>query len=277
MEETRRGELELVALEVRKDIARMAGVARSHDLAASLALVDVLVYLYWERMKVFPRERNKPGRDRLVLGGGSAAPALYACLARLGFFERDELWSYRRLGGMLQGYPDVITPVIDAPGGTSGLGIALGISAALRMDGDGGRVFCILDSLELAQGAVWESLMEAPGYAQDHLTLVIYADDGGADKRSRTMTAERISKRLDSFEWASIDADGHDFESLDGAFQLASGVESVPVAVITRTRHDGWYMSDNDSLKTSRPLSTDEVDRVISRLESESPVKAEKR
>jgi len=89
MDEARRGELERIALEVKKDVVRMAGVARFCAVASAHALTDLLVYLYWERMRIFPGERNRRDRDRLVLSDSSASPALYACLARRGFFERE--------------------------------------------------------------------------------------------------------------------------------------------------------------------------------------------
>jgi transketolase len=269
MDEARRTALERVALEVRKDVVRMAGVAGAHGLDAALSAVDLIVYLYWERMNIFPEERNRPTRDRLVLSSGSASPALYACLARLGFFERDELWSYRRLGGMLQGYPDIRTPGVDAPGGTSGLGIALGLCLALRMDGAGGRVFCMMEAGELSGGSAWESIFAAPSIAADNLLLVV--DSGAAkDPFQGLDSASLIAGKLSSLGWAAYDADGHDFFSLDCAFCEAESSKGMPRAVIAATSSYGGYQADAESGRAGKPLSIDDVERTLSRLESEA-------
>lgn len=124
-----------LASAVRRDIVRMIGVARSGHLASSLSIVDILVWLYWEVLSLRPEEPAWEDRDRFVLGKGHGCPALYSVLANRNFFPREELWSYRRLGAMLQGFPEVRrTPGVDAPGGSlgQGLGLANGISLALR-------------------------------------------------------------------------------------------------------------------------------------------------
>ena len=47
------------ATEIRRDIVRMIGLARSGRLAASLSLVDILVWLYWDVMSVDPSRDRK--------------------------------------------------------------------------------------------------------------------------------------------------------------------------------------------------------------------------
>ena len=47
MDDARRGELAEIALNIRKDVVRMAGVSRSYGLSPALSVVELLVYLYW--------------------------------------------------------------------------------------------------------------------------------------------------------------------------------------------------------------------------------------
>ncbi|MDR3255545.1 MAG: transketolase [Synergistaceae bacterium] len=265
MDEARKGELERVALEVRKDVVRMSGVARLHGLPSALALTDLLVYLYWERMKIFPDERNRFDRDRLVLSDPAASPALYACLARRGFFEREELWSYSRLGATLQGYPDIRTPGVDAPGGTSGLGIALGLSAALRCDGINSLVYCIMDTLALFHGAVWESLSEASSSCDGGIVLVIGAAAPNEDSVSLgILDAAAIERRLGAFGWHTTAADGHDFNSMEYAFAEAT-LRDGPAAVIVRTQFDLNALPGIGG--SERPISADDVENALSHLD----------
>ncbi|GHV26628.1 transketolase [Synergistales bacterium] len=251
-------DLKKIALEVRKDVVRMAGVARLHCGGVSLALVDLLVCLYWKRMNVSPEDRNWAARDRLVLNDASAVSALYACLARRGFFDREELWSYRRLGAMLQGYPDIRTPGVDAPGGANGLGIACGMCLALKAAKDPRPdVYCIIGQNELSDGAAWESASAAVSLGADKLTLIINSIHGGMDE---------YADRFRSFGWSVITANGHDFESMEAAFSASLSESALrPAVIIVRTEPESLGSSEED-----KSMSQGDAEVVISRLDTAS-------
>ena len=251
-------------------------MARARGPEAALSAADLLVYLYWEQMKVFPEARQRPDRDRLVLSGGSAAPALYACLARRGFFGRDELWNYRRLGGTLQGYPDIRTPGVDAPGGTSGLGVALGLCLAQNIDGVKGRVFCVMEGTCFYEGAVWESLLAASSQWTANLFLVVEVSENRKDRRfSEYDDAKIIGERLLSFGWPSVYADGNDFESLEGAFQNAVFSGDGPSAIIARTRKDMPHNASSTPGMSEKRLTRDDIETALHQLESKASRRSE--
>ena len=253
MNEIRRDELGKTALEIRKDVVRMFGVAGAGGFPRALGIVDVLVYLYWEYMKVFPGERSRPERDRFVMGKAAAVPALYACLARRGFFGRDELWNYSRLGAMLQGYPDIRTPGIDAPWGPYGGAIALafGISMSLQMEGVTARVFCLMDEDEIFRGEALESLFSCSG----GVVLIVVSDSGG----------ERAARCLEGAGRRVSFADGHDFSSMEAVFGGLNSDPKTPGAVITLTASEDLEHTPG-ALLYDAPLSMDGVERVLSIL-----------
>ncbi|MDR1510288.1 MAG: transketolase [Synergistaceae bacterium] len=257
MNEIRRDELGKTALEVRKDVVRMFGVAGAGGFSKALGIVDVLVYLYWEYMKVFPCERGRPERDRFVLGKGAAVPALYACLARRGFFRRDELWNYSRLGAMLQGYPDIRTPGIDAPWEPYGGAIALafGISMSLRMEGVAARVFCLMDEDEIFYGEALESLVV---YSSDGPGGVVLIVDSDSDGKRAAHCLEGLGRRV-------LFADGHDFFSMEAVFEGLNRGPQTPAAVITLTESENLKQASS-APEYGAPLSMDEVESVLSIL-----------
>lgn len=272
MDDARIRELESLAVEVRKDVVRMVGVARSYGLASALTVVDLLVYLYWERMNVSAQDRARHDRDRLVLSKGAATPALYACLARLGFFSREELWSYRRLGAMLQGCPDIRTPGVDAPSGAhgGGIGIASGLCIAMRMDSIRSRVFCVMGDGELQEGVVWESLFAASSHHLGNLILLVDAN-GHMDEGplAGLKDTDALAEKFRAFGWFVTDADGHDFTSLEQAFDAADGGGERPKVILARTcTGSGVSFLKEDSLGNVRPLSGEEMDRALSLLEA---------
>lgn len=280
MDNEEKGRLQSLAIEIRKDIVRMIGVSRSYGLASALAVVDILVYLYWAYMNVYPSKPNHEGRDRFVLSKGAATPALYACLARLGFFSREELWSYRRLGAMLQGYPDIRTPGVDAPWGAygGGVGIASGLCESFRMDGLSARAFCLLGDGELQEGVVWESIFSAASRRLDRLFLVVDAN-GHEDRgpQSGLKNIASLAEKFRSFEWSVVDADGHDFASLERAFESIGSADERPKVILARTRAGSGlpFLKEAAAAEVSRPFSRDDMDRVLSQLESSTRLSEE--
>jgi len=233
-------ELKRTALEIRKDVVRMVGLSRTSNLGSSLSVVDILTVLYFYRLSVKPQDSKWPERDRLVVGKSDVAPALYAILARKGFFEREELWSYRRLGAMLQGTLDPRrTAGVEAPGSGPGigLGIANGIAAACRMDHLPARVFCFVGNDELHQGSIWESAQSASKLRLGRLTAVAEVHEQGLQGSGvEAMLPEAVAERFEAFGWETVICDGHRIEALADSFSQSAPAEGRPRAVIAKTR-----------------------------------------
>ncbi len=267
MDVSQRRSLERTALEVRKDVVRMIGVARSGYLGSSLSAVDILVFMYRRLLNVLPEDPRMHDRDRMVLGKGHACPALYAVLAERGFFDRKELWNFRRLGSMLQGHPEMLrTPGIDAPGGSLGMGLGLsnGIALALRLDGVGSRVFCLLGEDELQEGSVWESAMQTSCLGLGNVTAVV-------DMNGKVASARKIQPVMDkfgSFGWRTVHADGHDMEDLERAFSFAAS-DPVPCVILAETLSGkGFSMAEKDLIGASMPLDREMMEQALRELES---------
>ena len=177
MEETR---LAAIARECRVQIIRMLAHAGSGHPGGSLSVIDVVVNLMFDRMRHDPREPHRSDRDRLVLGKGHAVPALYAAMARAGYFAESQLLTLRKLGSPLQGHPDrSVLPGIEAATGSlgQGLSISLGLALGAKLSGSGARVYCIVGDGEIQEGQVWEAAMAAPKLGQpahplDNLSLI---------------------------------------------------------------------------------------------------------
>jgi transketolase len=263
--------LKEAAASIRKDVVRMIGVARSGHLASSLSIVEIMAWLYWHILNVKPEDPMWAERDRLVLSKGHGCPALYAALANRGFFDREELWNYRRLGTMLQGHPLVNrTPGIDASSGSlgMGLGVANGIALGLRMRGLDSRVFCITGDGELQEGAIWESAMTSTHYKLSQLTVIVDRNntqmEGSVDQ---VMSIEPLKDKFIAFGWQVAEADGHDFQSLERAFVKKNAEK--PLAIIARTViGKGVSFLEGQRYKASMVLTRDLVDKALRELDS---------
>ena len=211
---------------VRRDVVGMLGMARAGCLGASLSTVDILVWLYGAVLNVQPSAPFFEGRDRFVLSRTASAPALYATLAERGFFPRDELWGYRRLGSLLQPSPEYRrTPGVDVSCGNPGMGpgVAAGLALALRLQGVEARVFCLMGVEEMSSGSVWEAFSELAVSEPMNLTLIVNCEIGKNGDLSGDVKAETaLAKRIESFGLPIAHADGHDMAAMEDALASLS-------------------------------------------------------
>lgn len=240
MDNNMKKRLELIAATVRKDVVTMIGLARAGYVASSLSIVDILTFLYWNEMRIYPEDPYCPVRDRFVLGKGHGCPALYAVLAHRGFFGREELWNYCKLGAMLQGHPEVVrTPGIDSSSGScgTGLGIAAGMALSFKKRRESPRIYCLIGDGEVQEGATWESVMLASHFSLDNLVLLVdrnhFQMEGPIEE---IISIEPLEEKFYSFGWKVLSAHGHDFNSISDALFKSSEQRDRPSVIICETR-----------------------------------------
>jgi transketolase len=232
-------ELGDIAKVVRRDVLTMTLEAGSGHIGGSLSAVDLLVVLYWESMKVRPDRPQWEDRDRLVLSKAHASPALYAVLARRGYFNVQELMTFRKLKTVLQGFPDMQkTPGIDASVGSpgQGLSIANGIAIAARRDRKSFRVYCLMGDGEAHEGQVWEAAMTAAHHGLDNVCAIIDRNMMMGDGSTEDIVAlSPLADKWRTFNWHVIEIDGHNIEQLLAAFEEARSVKGQPSLVLAKT------------------------------------------
>ena len=149
--------LKRIAIEVRKGIIEEVYNAKSGHPGGSLSCADILTVLYFNQMNIEPEKPHDPNRDRFVLSKGHASPALYSVLAEKGYFDKELLQTFRKIGSNLQGHPDMRkVEGVDMTTGSLGQGIsaAVGMALASKMDRAGCKVYCLLGDGELEEGQV---------------------------------------------------------------------------------------------------------------------------
>ena len=232
-------ELKKKAALVRQDIVKAVYSANSGHPGGSLSCADLMTALYFSEMNVDPENPKMEGRDRFVLSKGHAAPAQYACLAERGFFPKEELTSLRKTGSRLQGHPSMkMLPGIEMSTGSLGQGIscAVGMALAGKMDSSKGRVYTILGDGELQEGMVWEAAMAAGHYKLDNLCAIV--DHNGLQidgKNEDVMNVMPIAEKFAVFGWNVLEIDGHDFDQILDALDMARKCRDMPTVIVAET------------------------------------------
>lgn len=256
--------LDGIAAEIRRDVVSAlehAGHEHRGHPGAALSIVDLVTALYFEVMRVDPERPDWPDRDRFVLSKGHGCMALYAALARRGFFDPQHLRTFRRAGSILQGHPDMRkTPGVDMTSGSLGHGLSAGVGLALdaRARGSGSRTFVILGDGELQEGLVWEGAMAAAKYAVD--TLVAFVDCNGLQSSGRVddvMPIDPLAEKWHAFGWQVQTIDGHNMKEILTAV-TAAGSTTRPTVVLARTiKGKGVaYMEGDNRWHQACPVAT---------------------
>lgn len=232
-------ELSSVCKQVRRDIITMIANAGSGHPGGSLSMVELMTSVFYNHMRIDPKDPKNPDRDRFVLSKGHAAPCYYAVLAELGFISRDEFTNFRQLHSILQGHPDCKkVPGVDASTGSLGQGcsIAVGMALGAKQLKKDTKVYTILGDGECQEGQIWESFMAAAHYHLDNLTIII--DNNGLQidgDIAKVMSPYPIDKKLEAFGFHVETIDGHDFDAIASALDTAKTVKGQPSAIIMKT------------------------------------------
>jgi transketolase len=248
--------LESIARECRVQILRMLAHAGSGHPGGSLSVIDILVTLFFGRLRHDPKRPDWADRDRVVLSKGHAVPALYTVLAKSGYFPGKQLITLRKLGSPLQGHPDRTTlPGIEAATGSlgQGLSISLGLALGLKLAGSAARVYCILGDGEIQEGQVWEAAMSAPklgqpDHALDNLVVILDYNQIQLDNFvKKVLDIEPVITKWQAFGWPVIEIDGHDIGQIEKALDQAEATKGTPTFVVAHTvKGKGVSFMEND-------------------------------
>lgn len=231
--------LKRISNNVRKSIVEEVYSAQSGHPGGALSCADILTVLYFNQMNIDPEKKDDLNRDRLVLSKGHASAALYAVLAERGYFSKDELKGFRKLGSMLQGHPDMKhIPGVDMTAGSlgQGLSVANGMAISSKLDERGFRVYCIVGDGEIEEGQIWEAAMVSAHYKLDNLCLVVDNNNLQIDgKVSDVMSVYPLKEKFEAFGFEVFEVDGNDIDELITVFDKAKTVKGKPTAIIAKT------------------------------------------
>ena len=243
------------AKELRAEILKMLFACQSGHPGGSLSCVEMLMALYYEVMKVDPKNPKDPNRDRFVLSKGHACPTLYAILADLGYFPKEDLAGLRQIDSHLQGHPDCCkTPGVDMNTGSLGQGasLALGLAMAAKHAKADYKVYAVLGDGECQEGLVWE--------AANGLQI-----DGSNDE---VMSLGNIVKKFDAFGFECFEVDGHDIDAIVKA--LKAPVEGKPKFICCNTvKGKGVSFMENQFGWHGSPMNKEQFEKALSEQEVE--------
>ena len=226
---------------IRLETIRLVEIAKSGHYSSVFSCAELFSALYYHTLRLQPSAPRWLDRDRFLLGKGHAAIGQYPILADLGYFPKDWLDTYTRLGSPLGDHPDMNkVPGIDFSSGSIGhnLSVGVGMAIAARMQARDYLTWVMLGDGELNEGQVWEAAQAASHYKLNNLIGIVDANGMGLDGDvSDVMNIEPIAAKFAAFGWSTDEIDGHDMAAIVAAFDRAQNADR-PHMIVART-HKG--------------------------------------
>lgn len=265
--------LENIANDIRKDIIEEVYQAQSGHPGGSLSCTDILTVLYFNQMNVDPKKPEDANRDRLILSKGHCSPALYAVLARKGYFDKEELKNFRKMDSFLQGHPDMKkVPGVDMTTGSLGQGLSAGVGMAIasKMNQAGCRVYCVLGDGEIEEGQIWEAAMAAYKNKLDNLCVILDNNSLQIDGKIQDVAGlDNIEGKFKNFGFNVIQVDGHNISNLIDGFDSAKQTKQVPTILIAKTiKGKGVSFMENQAKWHGKAPNEEEYEKAINELDT---------
>lgn len=223
------------AYNVKQRFLGMYKAANAGHVGCSLSVAEVITFVRFGWMN---------DNDEVILSKGHAAASLYSVLAEEGILSEEDIAGFYKNNTHLAAHPPVnkVKRIPFATGSLGhGLSIAAGLGIAAKLKKNGKNIFCITSDGEINEGSTWEAALFI---AHHNLTNVVWLVDRnrlqGYGRTEDVMKLEPLADKIKAFGFDVIEANGHDFVSLEEAKQKALQAK-LPVAIICNTtKGKGW-------------------------------------
>src|SRR5712691_6925506 len=262
-------------------LARMAQKLRRHSLESTaeagsghptscMSCAEIVAVLFFDEMRLDPKDPSGKDQDLFVLSKGHAAPILWAALRETGAIQ-DDLLSLRRYDSPLEGHPTPRSPWVRVATGSLGQGLcaAAGMAWARKLDGSEARVYALLGDGESAEGSVWEAAEFASFYKLDNLCGIL--DVNRLGQSGPTMYQHEVGvyeARLRAFGWNVAVVDGHDVRAIRQALGRAREAKGKPFGIVARTvKGKGVsFLEDKEGWHGKPVKKGEELEKALSEL-----------
>jgi transketolase len=201
-----------MAKAIRLSALKMVAMANASHIGSALSIADLVAVLYTNILRGDPNNPFYQDRDRFVLSKGHACVAVYAALAELGYFHREELETYGVNFSNLMSHISHKVPGVEFSTGSLGHGLPFAVGKAMqaiRVKKNWG-VYALLSDGELNEGSNWEAIMFSAHHELNNLTIIIDCNGlQGLGSTDSTLSMYPLKEKLQAFGAEVLEIDGH--------------------------------------------------------------------
>ena len=228
----------MMAKEIRNHALKMVVSSGASHIGSALSMTDILAVLYYNILKINPKDPENPERDIFILSKGHACVSLYATLGLVGFFDMKELETYGKNDSDFMNHISHKVKGVEFSTGSLGHGLPFATGRALgsKIKKNDNKVFVVLGDGELDEGSNWEALLFAAHHKLDNLIAVIdYNNLQSLTTVTETLNLEPLYSKFVAFGCEVFEVDGHNHNDLLTVFNKSIHVNNKPVVIIAKT------------------------------------------
>lgn len=259
----------------RGDIVKMTTIAGSGHPAGSMSSIDLYLALF-TFAKISPSNYDDPRRDRIIVSHGHTSPALYSCLARLGFVDLESvLLGFRKLTSPFEGHVERNIPGAEWSSGNLGQGLSAGCGFALasRLTRSDFDTYVVMSDAEQAKGQVAEARRFARKYNLNELTVIIDYNHFQISGRIENVMPVNIKENYLADGWQVLEVNGHNFSMLRRALRQARRDTANPYVIIAQTTMGhGVSFMENTEVYHGKAVSREESKKALKELDIEDDI-----
>lgn len=273
-------ELKLQAAKIRKQLLAMIYEGKTGHTGGALSSTDIMVTLFYCKLRHNPKNPKWEGRDRFLLSKGHCVEPYYSILAHTGYFPVEELMTFSKFKARLIGHPSTKVPGVEMNTGALGHGLPVGVGMAIgaKKSGSDSNIYVLMGDGEQAEGSIWEAAMAASNYKLDNLIAIVDRNHLQISGNTEdVMALEDFAGKWKSFGWEVLRTDGNNIEQLLNTFDKADVRNSKPHIIIAETTKGKGVSFMENVAKWHHGVPSDEqleqayseLDAVIKELESD--------
>ncbi len=248
--------------------------ANSGHPGMPMGMSDIATVLWSNHVSHNPNNPLWFNRDRFVLSNGHGSMLLYSVLHLTGYkLTLDDIKNFRQLHSKTPGHPEYdIDLGIETTTGPLGQGLSNAVGMALAGKHLSARFnkkdLNIVDHYTyafLGDGCLMEGIShEACSFAGTHKLnkLICFYDQNGIsiDGKIDNWFTDDTAKRFEAYDWHVLEIDGHDFQQINKAIELAKSETSRPTIICCKTKIGfGSPTKEGTSNVHGSPLGDEEI------------------
>lgn len=258
---------------IRRMSAKMAisaGRSGCH-IGGSFSCIEIFSVLYGAILNYDISNPEWIERDRFIPSKTHCILSNFSALAKAGFLNEEDLFSFDKDGGMLAGHPWNIHAGLEFSGGSLGMGLSVGIGFALAAHWRklNYKTYVLLGDGESNEGAVWEAMMSASQFKLDNLVAIIDYNNMQFDGRGDDiMSLAPLKGKAEAFGWKTVEVNGHSIDELFDAFNTPHA--GKPLMIIAKTiKAHGVPSLENKAESHHALMTKDDYNFIMEHLETE--------
>lgn len=264
-------ELEKKAEEARELVIKTLLEAGSGHSAGPLGMADIFTAFYFHILNHDPKNPDWEERDRLILSNGHICPIRYVSMAQAGYFPVEELMTLRKINSRLQGHPHrTALPGLETTSGPlgEGLGQAIGIALAAKLDNKKYYTYVITGDGELDEGNIWESVMFAGKNKMNNLIMIVDRNNIQIDGFTEdVLPLEPLGAKFEAFGWHVLEVDGNNIKQFVDVINEARAIYEKPTVIIAHTiPGKGVDFMEKDFHWHGKPPNSEEAKKALDEL-----------